>query len=346
MRWCITTAKILNQVLLHPNFKKTIIEISKIKEIRFDPNPIKEKFDFETLNSQGNNGVIKVLDDGKHQQLDAEKGSKIAHGGYGISAYDESFNNYFSLAGSGLLTSHSLLIHGESDYISSNNLTFYFYTRSDDISKQSKYIKKSVDTDNDSRRDYAEDRANFILDATPDNSILFIDGPLIGGVSNIINVKMNDTLLKRNIIPIFIVKNSNSNLVTDYVPSLKGRYNSDMHWAYSSLKLGSRTNFFIYEDRVNSEFSKVFCYLKTFDISPQRIEFHPRTYQKYQEIMDEMMHLIYYLVLVQGNLKNPQLRSIAIAEKFARETLDLFDMSNLMKTLGLVPTMNQERGFR
>jgi hypothetical protein len=321
------------------------VEISKIKEIRFEPNPIKEKFDFEVLNSQGFDGIIKVLGDGKHQKLDAAKGSQIAHEGYGISAYDESFNNYFSLAGSGLLTSHSLIIHGESDYISSNNLTFYFYTRSEEISKQSEYIKKSTDTENDSRRDYAEDRANFILDAAPDNSILFIDGPLIGGVSNIINVKMNDALLERNIIPLFIVKNSNSNLVTDYVTSLKGKYNSDMHWAYTRLRPRSRTNFFVYEDQVNSEFSKIFCYLKTFDISPQRVEFHPRTYEKYQEIMDEMMHLICYLILVQGNLKNPQLRSIAIAEKFARETLDLFDMSNLMKTLGLVPTMNQERGF-
>lgn len=341
----MTTAKILNQVLLHPNFKKTIIEISKIKEIRFEPNPTKEKFDFETSNSPGNTGVMNVLEKGENKKLDAVKGSQIAHEGYGISAYDESFNNYFSLAGSGLLTSHSLIVHGESDYLSSNNLTFYFYTRSDEISKQSEYIKKSIDTENDSRRDYAEDRANFILDATPDNSILFIDGPLIGGVSNSINVKMNDALLKRNIIPIFIVKNSNSNLVTDYVPSLKGRYNSDMHWAYTNLKLGFRSNFFIYEDQVNNEFSKIFCYLKTFDISPQRIEFHPRTYEKYQGVMDEMMHLTYYLVLVQGNLKNPQLRPIAIAEKFARETLDLFDMSNLMKTLGLVPTMNQERGF-
>jgi hypothetical protein len=61
--------------------------------------------------------------------------------------------------------------------------------------------------------------------------------------------------------------------------------------------------------------------------------------------MEDMMDLIYYLTLVQGNLKNPQLRSIAIAEKFARETLDLFDMRTLLKTLGLVPTMNQERGF-
>ena len=309
------------------------------------PNPSKEKFDFEFLNSNQNGGVIRTLEDGEIKELNGINGSKLAHNGYNIAAYDESFNKYFSLAGSGLLTSHSIIVHGDSDYLSSNNLTFYFYTRSDEICNKSAYIKKSVDTDLDSRRDYSKDRTDFILEATPENCVLFIDGPLIGGVNNPYNVRMNDALLQKNVIPIFIVKNSNSNMVTDNIPRLKGKFNSDLHWAYTFQKIGTRTNFFKYEDSYNDEFSKIFCYLKTFDVSPQRIEFHPKTYAKYRDGMNEMMDLIYYLTLVQGNLKNPQLRSIAIAEKFARETLDLFDMSNLMKSLGLVPTMNQERGF-
>lgn len=341
----LTTKKILNKILLHPAFKQTLIEISKIKEICFLPNPSKEKFDFEFLNSLEKGGIIHPLENGEIKQLDKKNGCNLAQNKYNLSAYDESFNKYFSLAGSGLLTSHSLVVHGESDYLSSNNLTFYFYTRSDEICNKSQYIKKSSDTDLDSRRDYSVDRTEFIIETTPDNCVLFIDGPLIGGVNNPYNVKMNEALLKKNVIPIFIVKNSNSNLVTDNIPSIKGKFNSDMHWAYTIQKPGSRTNFFKYEDTYNDEFSKIFCYLKTFDISPQRVEFHPKTYAKYQDIMEEMMDLIYYLILVQGNLKNPQLRSIAVAEKFARETLDLFDMSNLMRSLGLVPTMNQERGF-
>lgn len=297
------------------------------------------------MNTHQSNGVIRTLEDGRIKELNGKNGSDLAHDRYNISAYDESFNKYFSLAGSGLLTSHSIIVHGDSDYLSSNNLTFYFYTRSDEICNKSEYIKKSADTDLDSRRDYARDRTDFIIETTPENCVLFIDGPLIGGVNNPYNVRMNDALLQKNVIPIFIVKNSNSNMVTDNIPQLKGKFNSDLHWAYTFQKAGTRTNFFKYEDSYNDEFSKIFCYLKTFDVSPQRIEFHPKTYAKYQDNMEEMMDLIYYLTLVQGNLKNPQLRSIAIAEKFARETLDLFDMSNLMKSLGLVPTMNQERGF-
>ena len=156
---------------------------------------------------------------------------------------------------------------------------------------------------------------------------------------------MNNEILKMNTIPIFIVKNSNSNLVTESIPDLRKKFNSDMHWAFTLLDPGFRTNFYRYEDIHNKDFSKIFCYLKSFNVSPQRIEFHVKTFEKYQDILNEMMHLIYYLVLVQGNLKNPQVRSIAIAEKFARETLNLFDMRNLMKSLGLTPTMNQERGF-
>ena len=230
------------------------------------------------MNALETGGVINTLEDGQIKQLDKKKGCSLAQNQYNISAYDESFNKYFSLAGSGLLTSHSIIVHGDSDYLSSNNLTFYFYTRSDEICNKSEYIKKSEDTNLDSRRDYSKDRTDFIIETTPDNCVLFIDGPLIGGVNNPYNIKMNEALLRKNVIPIFIVKNSNSNMVTDNIPSLKGKFNSDMHWAYTFQKAGSRTNFFKYEDIYNEEFSKIFCYLKTFDISPQRVEFHPKTY--------------------------------------------------------------------
>ena len=78
-------------------------------------------------------------------------------------------------------------------------------------------------------------------------------------------------------------------------------------------------NFFKYDDVYNEEFSKIFCYLKTFDISPQRIEFHPKTYAKYQDIMDDMMDMVYYLTLVQGDLKNPQIRLIAPSPRNSHE---------------------------
>ncbi len=291
-----------------------------------------------------NGGIISCLEDGKAKRLDSKIGANLAQNEY-LSAYDESFKKYISLAGSGLLTSHSLIVHGGSDYFAMNKLTFNFYTRSEEISRKSEYIKKSADTELDSRRDYASDRTDFIINSAPENSIILIDGPLLGGVNNPYNVKMNNELLKINTIPIFIVKNSNSNLVTDFYPELKKKFNSDMHWAYTLLNPGSRTSFYFYEDSYNKEFSKIFCYHKTFNISPQRIEFHPKTYEKFSDLIFKLMDLIFYLVLVQGNFKNPQVRSIAIAEKFARETLNLFDITNIMKSAGLPPTMNQERGF-
>ena len=43
------------------------------------------------------------------------------------------------------------------------------------------------------------------------------------------------------------------------------------------------------------------------------------------------LHLSYYLLLVQGDLKNPQVRSIAIAEKFARKALKLINFDQMME---------------
>jgi hypothetical protein len=116
-----------------------------------------------------------------------------------------------------------------------------------------------------------------------------------------------------------------------------------MHWAYHTLKEGERTNFFRYEDKMNRNFAKIFCYIKAFNISPQRIEIDVNTFRKYSGVISKMADMAYYLLIVQGDLKNPQIRSIAIAEKYARETLKLINFSRMMKELGITPTMNQER---
>lgn len=50
----------------------------------------------------------------------------------------------------------------------------------------------------------------------------------------------------------------------------------------------------------------------------------------------EIFDLIYYLLLVQGgDIKNPQIRSISIAEKYARATLKLMNVNQIMKNQGL-----------
>lgn len=260
-----------------------------------------------------------------------------------VCAYDESVNKFEGLEGTAYLTSHSMVIHGTDDFIPVSLLTFYFYTRSSVLSKDSSYIKHTEEIETDSKLDYIQDREHLLGENVPENSVIFIDGPLIGSQMTKYTIDLSNLLLKKGIIPIFFVKNSDSNLVTDNITPLKNKYNSDMHWAYSILEQGERTNFFEYKDRHNSTFAKVFCYLKGFDPSPQRIEIDVQTFEKYSDVINNLLDMIYYLLIVQGDLKNPQIRSIAVAEMYARAALKLINFSKMMKDLGITPTMNQER---
>jgi hypothetical protein len=150
-------------------------------------------------------------------------------------------------------------------------------------------------------------------------------------------------MIDHDLIPIFLVKNSSSNLITDHVEKFKNKFNSDMHWSYLLLKNGERTCFVKYWDD-NSKNGKIFCYIKPHDLSPQRVEFHHSTFEKYgSSLLNNVMDLIYYLILVQGDEKNPQARPIAIAEKFARESLKMFNLDLLMKKIGFISTINQDR---
>ena len=260
-----------------------------------------------------------------------------------ICAYDESVQKFEGLQGTAFLTSHSMVIHGLYDYIPVNLITFYFYTRSLSISQGSSYIRYSEEPEVDSNRDYIIDRRKLLTDNVPENAVVFVDGPLIGGNMATATIDMNMQLSAKNIVPICFVKNSSSNMVTDNIVQLKGKYNSDMHWAYSFLKAGERTSLLKYTDGINPNLSKIFCYMKAFDLSPQRIELDLKTYSKYSRNVEDFFDLAYYLLLAQGDLKNPQIRSIAIAEKYARATLKLINLEHIMKELGITPTMNQER---
>lgn len=175
--------------------------------------------------------------------------------------------------------------------------------------------------------------------------MLLIDGPLIGNQMNDYTIKLNQKLLEKNVIPIFIVKNSSSNLVTDNINELNGSFNSDMHWAFKYLSHGERTNFFLYRDSYNKNFAKVFCYIKPFDISPQRVEIHPTTYQGREGLIEHLMDILYFFFITQGDLKNPQVRPIAIAEMYARESKKMYNINKILREAKIQPTMNQTRGF-
>jgi hypothetical protein len=287
--------------------------------------------------------LVSNLEDIRSFNLNAEHGEAIASKESLYAAYDESILKYSALEGIAYFTSHSLVIVGRKDYIPLNLITFYFYTRSKSIKDTSKFIKHVDKPELESKRDYFKDRINFLDEFTPEGTLLFIDGPLIGGDLYTYMIDSVSKFLNKDIVPIFFVKNSDSNLVTDHIPSLKGEYNSDMHWSYNALKKGQRTSFFKYADKNNPDNAKVFCYLKAYDLSPQRVEFQVDVYHKHQSIISMIMDLVYYLLLVQGDMRNPQIRPIAIAEKYARETLGMINIFGMMKKSGLVPTMNQER---
>ncbi len=260
-----------------------------------------------------------------------------------VVAYDESIVKFSCLEGIAYLTAHSMVYIGQNDYIPTGYLTFYFYTKSKDILQNTNHLKYSSDPDIDSKKDYIIDKIEFLTKYCPPNSILLIDGPLIGGDVYTYMIRAINNFLEKNIIPIFFVKNSSSNLVTDSISDLSNKYNSDLHWAYRFLNSGQRTNFFKYTDKNNPNNSKIFCYLKCFDLSPQRVEFHIDTFKAYREEIDKILDMVYYLLLVQGDKQNPQVRPIAIAEKFAREFIRLTDINKYFYDFGLMPTMNQER---
>ena len=330
-----------SRLLFHPTFKETLSELKK-RKITLPRYPTDEELGFSEYGYPHDGELITDVEEFGKRELDARRGEEVCKSVM-ICAYDESINKFEGLEGTAYLTSHSMVIHGEDDFIPVDLLTFYFYTRSLLLSRNSKYIKHSKEPEVDSKRDYILDRKKLLSNNVPENSILFIDGPLVGRQMTKQTRDLNAQLVKREVAPIFFVKNSNSNLVTENTKQLKSQYNSDMHWSYSYLKKGERTNLFKYADKTNPDFSKIFCYFKAFDVSPQRIEIDINTFREFRQNINDLLDLSYYLMLAQGDLKNPQIRSIAIAEKYARATLKLINLPQIMQELGITPTMNQER---
>lgn len=333
---------IKKQLELHPTFNDVINDVKRMN-IALPAVPSQPEIDLQNFIFPLNGELVTKIEDVDLIELDATRGRSFICGDRSILAYDESINKFSCLEGTAYLTSHSIVTLEQKDYTPRNLLTFNFYTRSKEIASKSLNIKYTDDPDMTSKKDYIEDKIDFLLSTAPKKSILFIDGPLIGGDVYTYMIRAINKFLENNIIPIFFVKNSSSNLVVDNTPELRSIYNSDMHWAYKFLRNGYRTTFFKYVDRHEKKNAKIFCYLKPFDVSPQRVEFHIATYEQYNDIINDIIELAYYLILVQGDLKNPQVRPIAIAEKFARETIHLIDINKIMRTSGAIPTMNQER---
>jgi hypothetical protein len=334
------------KIITHPHFFKSLIEL-KQKNIYLPNVPIPESVDFNSYPFPSSEGVLSFLDIDKKYPLTPIDGANLIENGYLVAAYDESIDKFEAIEGSSYLTAHSIIFLGENDYLPVVKLTFNFFTRSNLISDKSEYIHHADNVESKRKELYVNERDEFFKENFkyfPKNTIIMIDGPLIGGQISSHTTKLNSWMLDQDFIPIFIVKNSSSNLVTDHIEKLKNNFNSDMHWSYLLLKKGERTSFIQYQDKHNPKNGKVFCYIKPHDISPQRVEFHISTLEKYGiDFLSNIINLVYYLILVQGDEKNPQVRPIIIAEKFARESIKMMNLNILMKRIGLVSTINQER---
>jgi hypothetical protein len=330
---------LLNNVLIiQDNYYEIVKDISKMKKSLPKISNV-DNGNFPGFVYPINGKTINTLDSVHKVKLNPHDSGSFERP---VFAYDESIRKFSCLEGDGYLTGHSLVHIEKNDYIPVGLISFYFYTRSKIIQESSSFIRFSTDIEMDSKRDYIRDRIKFLSDHTPENSILLIDGPLIAGDVYTYMIQSMKLFLDKNIIPVFFVKNSNSNMVSDAIETIRNQYNSDLHWAYEYLSQGERSNYFYYQDKINSKNAKVFCYIKAFNKSPQRIEFYVSTFEKHKNEIDKIIEQVYYYLLVQGP-KNPQVRPIAIAELYAREYLSIVNFESVFMNSGLIPTMNQER---
>ncbi|BCY17708.1 hypothetical protein hrd7_15570 [Leptolinea sp. HRD-7] len=330
----------LNEVVLQDEFSTRIREVRN-SNITITQKPQVGEFTFP--NSIVENPILKTFEDIGKYRLDAKVGEDFSKQ-VAFAGYDESKYKFLALEGEAHATCHSLTYYVNNEFAPVSKITFYFYTKSKRLQKDSKYIKYTDDQASEANRDYAIDRNSLIMEYALNSSILFIDGPMIGGNITSYSLDLINYLHEHNIIPIFFVKNSESNMIVENIPSIKYEFNSDLHWAYSILDKGSRSSLFLYTDSYNNENSKLFCYFKTYaSITPQRIEFHPKTYELYSEYFPKLFDLIYYLMLVHGDTSNPQIRPIAISEMYAREVIRTLNIELLLKNSSLTKTMDQSR---
>jgi NurA domain. len=339
------------EVLLQKNFfefmekiRATKIELPKTPEIRNGVFNLDDRIEGTKITREENDTKF-------NYSLDLEYGHDVyASKQILISAYDESIAAYSALEGKVFLVSHALTFIYGGKYYPLNKLTLMFVTGSKKMRDKipgaiAPNPKWGIDTT--ANVEIAQQKKDFLKEYSHNDSILLIDGPFLAG-DGMATFKgiIKETFIERNIIPVFIVKNSNSNLLVDSIDKFRGEYNSDLHLVNELLKEGERSPFYKYTDEHSSDNSKIFCYVKVKEhSSPIRVEFPTIIYKNNEISIKSVMDLIYYLIMVQGDFSNPQVRPIAIAEKYARETLGLINFNKTMIFSELTATMNEKRGM-
>lgn len=329
------------RMLIHPDFQKIISDLNE-KKVHNSKISLAHLIQYDDLLS--NSGKIEFLEEKPKFKLDANKGREFLTK-FNLCGYDESMIRLSTLEGVGFFFSHSLVLLEDSKYMPLVYLTFHFYTKSRQIADGKNKIEYTSDPPEvASKKQYIKDRNELITKYVPKSSVLLIDGPLVGGQITQHNITMSNKLLDNNIIPIFVVKNSESSLVVDNVAQFKDKFNSDLEWAYKELEIGERSALIQYTDLVGGgDKNKIFTYIKAFKSSPIRVEMHRKAYLYIGEDLEDLLNMILYLVWAQGDPENPQARPIAISEKFAREAFRLLNVDDIISRTGLTLTMNMTR---
>jgi len=331
---------VYGQLIIHPDFFNVIEDLKKarinIKEEPFQPVPYEDMEAFAE-------GASNFEEEAIPKDLDPNFGyQKITSFERPLCAYDESMISVPALEGTGYFFSHALVVLSKNSYIPIVNLTFNFFTRSKKLANGKNKITYCEDISVKSKEEYIKQKTNLLEKYVPDDCILLLDGPLITGQISSRNIGLNSNLLLRDIIPIFLVKNSNSSIVVDSINELKDKYNSDFEWAFKTLKTGQRGPLVYYEDKYNKNNAKYFTYIKVFNRYILRVEFHKETFRKYKNEINAVFDIIYYELLSQGST-NPQPKIVAVAETYARETLNMINVKNILFEIGVTPTMNYTR---
>ena len=261
-----------------------------------------------------------------------------------LSAYDESILELNSLEGKVRCIAHSSVIQINNEYVPAGYVSLKFFTKSNLISAKATDLSdiiKSNDIAKSITDEYIKERKYFLSEAAPNDSLMFIDGPMFSGAATNGNFILINELLSKNCRPIFFVKNSESTIITERFDFAK-EYNSDLHWAYSNLEVGEVSPVFAYtiEGR-----SKAMCFMKVFDKrSPVRIEFPLKEFEE-NWYNDDVFDQIFYQFLANGSANNMQPRIIQISEMYAREILKSTNLYKEINKMGLTKNMNEERGM-
>ncbi|MEM3572848.1 MAG: hypothetical protein QXW80_03965 [Candidatus Micrarchaeia archaeon] len=262
---------------------------------------------------------------------------------WNIYGYDESVQSYKALEGDLLFCSSAVIKLEEKYKFNLAVLPFFITSMRKYVYVQDEGIHFAENFSEERNRILINMKVKSLLETVEPHSIVFIDGPLIGGTASAYLVDMDEKLRENNCIPLYFVKNSDSRLIIDNDPILSKEFNSDFHWAACKLKTGYRSAFFRYTDTYNSKNSKVFAYVKALAGFTERVEMHSLTFEKYKSLIPSIFDLVAYFYIVHGDPLNPQVRPIAVAEKYAREGIKMLNIPALLGRLGFRPTINQVR---